>query len=137
LKSLRNQEGEWRAMVILDAPEDGAEKAVVEGGNVKVHLHKIRKGLGYNMWFGINKAIEAWKLMDEELIGILDADDKLLEKALRTVAKKYNQNPDLLLTHGSYVKKSKGRKTKVSREYLKRISVDSQCENTSVERQSF
>jgi len=117
LKSALKQNVDFRAFVVLDAPKDGAQKYVIKDDRIKTHVHAERKGLCFNMWFGINRAIDVWNLKDEDVIGILDADDKLLRGAFKIVNKRYNNNPNLLLTYGSFIKKTKGRKTKTSKAY--------------------
>lgn len=50
------------------------------------------------------EAIERSALLPDDIIVCLDADDFLCdEMALETIATAYEQNPDLLLTYGSYV----------------------------------
>jgi len=69
-------------------------------------------GLGYNLWYGLEQS----EAEDEDVICALDADDWLDKKAFEIVKKTYERK-NCLVTYGSYIKVSKGRKTKVSREY--------------------
>jgi len=50
---------------------------------------------------------------------VVDADDWISKDALRTVEKVFRKHPDALITHGSYKKMSRGRRTKISRPYPK------------------
>ena len=53
----------------------------------------------------------------EWIVSILDGDDMLPPKALWRVQRVYEKYPDTLITYGSYIKMSKGRKTKISQPY--------------------
>lgn len=121
LLSLRNQIYEdWRAHIVLDAPTDGVQEVIHEHigrlgltGKINVVLRPERKGLAYNIFHGVHEA----EPCSEDIVGILDADDTLSKKALLTVSAKYQKHPALLLTYGSYKKKSKCGRTRVSRRY--------------------
>lgn len=114
----------WRAHLVLDAPIDDSvavAKQVISVAHlpVKLTVRKERMGLSYNMWHGIHEA----KPEKEDIIAILDADDKLYTEALATVKERYDAKPDLLLTYGSYKKHSKGARTRISRAYRRGTKV--------------
>lgn len=126
LNSLVNQTcQDWRAHLILDEPTDNsiqvahtviAEKNI--GDKMMVTPRPKRCGLSYNMWHGIHEASP----MSEDIVGILDADDRLYPDALKIVAEKYANN-NVLLTYGSYKKLSKGRRTRISHAYKSGLKV--------------
>jgi len=112
---------EWKAILILDAPQDNSAKIAFElirGLPVTIVINDKRKGLGYNLWYGIKHC----GAEDEDVVCILDADDWLDKKAFAIVKKMYERT-NCLVTYGSYIKLSKGRKTKVSRPYNSHDSV--------------
>jgi len=116
LMSLERQSyKKFHVILVLDAPEDDTFRNARPclGVNRTIYTHKKRMGLGYNIWYGINK-IEDPK--DEDIICFLDGDDYLAKRALRTV-KNYYKAFKCLATYGSYIKLSKQRKTRVSRPY--------------------
>jgi len=108
----------WRAMVVLDAPKDNSHEIALpyHGSKIYIHLNESHKGLCQNMWHGINLIKEEFYPNPEDVIGILDADDSLDPKAIEIVDKHYTRR-HCLATHGSYIKRSKGRKTKISKPY--------------------
>lgn len=117
---------DWNALVILDAPTDGVQDimpAVLEEYDVKDKVRVVvkdkRVGLAANMWYGICEAPPSLceDLDDDDVLCVLDADDWLDKKALRVVQQAYQKNPDALVTYGSYRKRSKGARTRVSRPY--------------------
>jgi len=116
LESVKNQSHtDWRAHVVLDAPEDNSweQARCCAGLGIHLHLNKKRKGLCHNMYYGIN-LITA---QPDDVICVLDADDTMHYHALKVIHKVYKAHPDCLATYGSYIKRSKGRRTRVSREY--------------------
>jgi len=125
LHSLQKQtHTNWRAMVVLDAPKDNSPQVVASiqdkpGGPIYWHVNEEHKGLCHNMYFAIKWAASILRPNDDTVFVILDADDKLSPTALQTVARVYEKHPKTLVTHGSYIKLSKGRKTKVSKPYPK------------------
>ena len=114
----------WRAMVVLDAPEDNSYKkaAPYEGNKIYIHKNEIHKGLCQNMWHGINLIQEQLYPKPEDVICIVDADDTVPPQALEIVNKHYERK-QCLVTHGSYIKKSKGRRTRVSKPYPSGVRV--------------
>ncbi|HUS90077.1 MAG TPA: glycosyltransferase family A protein [Desulfosporosinus sp.] len=108
--------------VILDSPTDGSQFF----GNYTflgspVTIHKKRMGLGYNIWFGMQMISKCAK--PDDIVALVDADDYLKPGALELIQTKYDKNPDVLVTHGSYIKLSKGRTTRVSKPYPKGVNV--------------
>ena len=128
LKSLIGQSyTDWKALVVLDAPTDNSEAVARQianrSENIKIVVQPKRFGLGYNMKYAIDKAIIEFGASPDDIIAVVDADDWLLPKAFRKVVKTYEKHEGCLLTYGSYVKQSKGRRTKVSRKYADGCSV--------------
>ncbi len=119
LNSLQKQSRLWDALVILDDPEDESYKiakdfAIVDR-RITVIKRSQRKGLAYNMYHGLLELKDTLDATDKDIAVILDADDWLREDALKIVNKAYEKG--YLLTYGSYVKVSKGRRTKISNPY--------------------
>jgi len=114
----------WRAMIVLDQPKDGSVKKAMAYKGIKIYVHEneTRKGLCQNMWFGVNLIKEQFYPRPEDVICILDADDYLDPKALNIINKHYERK-GCLATYGSYIKLSKGRKTKISAPYPNGVKV--------------
>ena len=113
----------WEAMVVLDEPTDGSERIaatfVKPFGKIFIHVNEKRLGLCHNMYFAIRWAACILKPDDDTVFAILDADDSLSKTALLRVERVFRKYPKTLITHGSYIKMSIGRKTKISRLYPK------------------
>ncbi|MCP3683646.1 MAG: glycosyltransferase family 2 protein, partial [bacterium] len=127
LKSLiRQSYTNWKALVILDAPTDKSHKVALKWASkdsrIKVWLNSKRKGVAYNIWWGMKYA----EPKPEDVIAWLDADDELYEFALKIVAKKYEKRPNLRATYGSYYRPDLKRRTKISKPYNKDKSVRKQ-----------
>jgi hypothetical protein len=110
-------------MVVLDAPKDKSVKIVRKYADahngVHMYVNSERRGLGGNMEFAIKWANCVLKPDDDTVFVILDADDWLSHTALQRIERVYRRYPDTLITHGSYIKLSKKRKTKISKPYPK------------------
>jgi len=122
-------------VIILDAPTDNTEKVVrafkFNSKHTSPYVWTARQGLAWNMWFGIKKIAEhqtvhqpygdgkgdSCLINDEDVVAVVDLDDWLPNNALSTVRKVYDKHPNCLVTYGSYIKVSKGRKTKISKPY--------------------
>lgn len=119
IKSLLNQGAIYKALIILDAPTDRSvlrAKQLInkfEMEKVDLIVRKKQMGLSYNLYNGIHEM----GADEDDIIGILDADDWLSDNTLYYIQKKYSSNPGLLLTYGSYIKVSKGGTTKISAPY--------------------
>ena len=112
LESLKAQEANWNAVVILDAPQDNTEKIVRSYDlPLEIIVNKKRMGLGYNLYHGISRC-------KGDICFILDGDDYLHPKALKIVRRAYEKRR-CLITYGSYIKMSKGRITRVSKREVK------------------
>lgn len=113
----------WRAMVVLDEPTDNSVKIVREyvdrRDRILMYVNTKRLGLCHNMYFAIRWSNCILRPTENTVMAILDADDRLSKAALARVAKVYEKHPETLITHGSYVKLSKNRKTKISKPYPK------------------
>lgn len=127
LQSIHDQtELAWRAIVVLDAPDDNSVSQAISfvGENqlqhkIHIHVNKERKGLGYNIYNGPYLLKEIFGAFDTDIVAWIDADDYLNTKdALSIVRGKYENNASCVLTYGSYVKKSKGMKTRISKKYV-------------------
>jgi glycosyltransferase involved in cell wall biosynthesis len=114
---------DWRALICLDQPTDNTYAAVTNEiakgigrglkNDIVVEVNKKNLGLTANMV----EAIQLAAPEEEDIIAIVDLDDWLSKRAFGKVAKTYEKHPDCLMTYGSYIKVSKGAKTKRSREY--------------------
>jgi len=120
LRSLDRQTyQDFRVWIFLDAPTDKTYDVVKKfvdrwfySVGFRLHKRDNQLGLGYNMYRSIQDIVGS----SEDIIAPLDGDDYLHKDALRKVAKAYKKH-NCLVTYGSYIKKSKGRKTKISRPY--------------------
>lgn len=117
----------WVAMLVLDDNTDKSHLIANEwrykDERIAVLRNTTRLGLCQNMHNAIMCASRIWKAVDEDVFSILDADDWLSHKALEKVARVFRKHPKILITHGSYIKLSKGRKTRISRPYPKHGNV--------------
>ena len=108
-------------MVVLDAPTDDSVNVVANyvkiGSQIQLYVNQEHRGLCHNMFFAIKWAACILKPDDDTVFAILDADDWLSKSALQRVEHIYRKYPKTLITHGSYLKLSVGRKTKISRPY--------------------
>jgi len=115
--------GKWEAFVVLDDPTDGSERVLEKYMNMDSRIHKHinpdRLGLGRNMYFAITEAARQLKPQDKDVFAILDGDDWLSKTAFIRPVRIFEKYPKILITHGSYVKVSKGRKTRISKAYPK------------------
>ena len=115
----------WRAIVILDAPDDNSVSQAMSFINEKMmqnqiylKVNKEQKGLGYNIYHGPYWLDKKWKILDGDILAWVDADDMLnTNDALSIVEGKYRKHPNCVLTYGSYIKMTKKRKTKISKAY--------------------
>jgi hypothetical protein len=103
----------------LDEPTDGSEALVKETERVKLVVNPKRLGLGRNMHNVIVQADKTFQPRGGDVGFVLDADDWLDKTALKHEEVVYRKHPKTLITHGSYIKESRGRKTKISRPYPK------------------
>lgn len=103
----------------MDAPTDKsnivANKWVYEDDRFNLLVNSEHYGLCRNMYHIIQCAGRILKPDDEAVAAVVDADDRLSKHAFEEVEKVFRKYPKTLITHGSYIKMSKGRKTKISR----------------------
>jgi len=107
----------WKAVILLDAPEDNSHLVAHSyraDERVYFRMHTEHYGLCRNMFEIIKCAERLIKPSGEDVAVLFDADDRLSKHALEVVARRYMKKPKTLVTHGSYVKMSKGRRTKIS-----------------------
>ena len=124
LRSLKRQTYPyWRAIIALDAPTDGSYEFVKDlifnDDCFAMVCRDKHFGLCKNMYCIIGDADRLFKPEKDAVAAILDADDYLAKRAFETVAKKYVRYPEIKITHGSYMKVSKNKRTKVSKAYPK------------------
>jgi glycosyltransferase involved in cell wall biosynthesis len=102
LESINNQTYKnWACQVILDPVEDNTYVNAIKYQNEKIKI-KLNETRQYN----IANFLDATKLLkpiDEDVMIMIDADDWLATpEAFSIVASKYEKNPRLLLTHGTW-----------------------------------
>lgn len=111
----------WKAVISLDAPTD----------NSFVKLHNILKlqtvykfdcfvgdtqvGVCGNMYRVVKQAELVFSPTDSDVAVVVDADDFISKDALATIEKAYREHDNIAVTHGSYLKMSKGKRTRVSK----------------------
>lgn len=122
INSLYNQSHKnWNALIWLDGPTDGGLLASVSD-QFKVNTTYTNIGVCGSMYNGLNRLKSFRRIEPESPVGILDADDTLYPDAIEKAMKKF-ANPDVWVTHGSYIKNSKGSTTRVSKPYPKNAVV--------------
>jgi hypothetical protein len=108
------------AFVSIDNPQTCSERdilACTHHDNFDSVITGEHLGPARNMWVGLNLIGDRLRIAGEDVVCIVDADDVLLPGAGDAVRKAYTDHPNALATYGSYVKRSVGRKTKISRPY--------------------
>ena len=128
IKSVQEQTYPTRLFLWLDAPKDNSYKVASQLiQNKFIFLTGEHCGLCKSMfqsiWEGMFKHAMVYGIDKNSSIGILDADDWLERDAAEIVMHEYRKRPECLLTYGSYIKESKGRKTKISQPYPKDAKV--------------
>jgi len=106
--------------VYLDNPQDDS---LAVANDLKIR-HKIdhlgycaeRIGLCGNMNVALVEIQNREGVDKDDVVCVLDADDYIHPKALKYVDREYKCK-NVLVTHGSYIKLSKGRRTRVSKPY--------------------
>jgi glycosyltransferase involved in cell wall biosynthesis len=94
----------WKACIVLDPSTDNTLKKILnlikKSNKISLIINDTKKGALENTLKGINYL----EPLDEDIITIIDGDDWLLEKySLSIVQQYYKKNPNLLVTHGSYI----------------------------------
>jgi glycosyltransferase involved in cell wall biosynthesis len=118
LYSVADQTNEnWTTHVILDAPD-----SIISDRIERVTVNPVRMGLAHNIYVWPKIECTYSDTDPEDVFVFLDADDWLDRHALEIVAKAY-QDKNCLITHGSYIKVSKARKTRISQPYPKDCDV--------------
>ena len=115
---------DYQAFVFIDCPTDNTSKIIKKYSKKhnKIHYFENKKhlGLAHNLWKGIKYLVS---ISDpEDVICILDGDDYLRNDALKIVDRMYRKHPDTLITYGSFYRIDKGRKTRTSKETLRRLA---------------
>ena len=80
----------WELIIVDDHSDDNSIeviKPLLKDNRIKLISHKVNTGYGGTLKTAADNA-------NFDIIGILDADDKLHEKALETMADAYLNNPD-------------------------------------------
>lgn len=102
LESIKNQNyPNWTAQVVLDPVGDETYNRALKFQRDKIKI-KLNETRNYN----VANFLEAAKLLnpaDNDIMIMIDADDWLANPFVLSVVKKYyNDNPELLVTHGSW-----------------------------------
>lgn len=102
LKSIVSQtHKDWECICMLD-PVDNAYEAAIQVKSKKIRI--IKNGVRQYALKNIVTAIEGLACKDNDVIILIDGDDKLIDtKALETINFYYERNNNLLVTHGTYV----------------------------------
>ena len=118
LMSILEQPAEVVVHLSLDDPQDDSLELAAffhnKSKNLFININEKRLGLCGNMWYGLNLINQSAD--PEDVVCIVDADDYLHPRALKHVEREYKYSRTLV-THGSYIKLSKGRRTRVSKPY--------------------
>jgi glycosyltransferase involved in cell wall biosynthesis len=131
LKSILAQTCEdWNAYLSLDDPTDRSLSVAMNTQRhfgMKLWITCRDKNIGvagqmYHVPWSFKEhckySYEIPPFSPDDILVFVDADgDRLDGKALRIVEKVYQKHPECLLTYGSYLKRSKGRRTKISHPY--------------------
>ncbi len=104
----------FKQTAVVDNAVAGAPNEIIE----MIKHHPLTELIRTNKRHGKMKNFYdvAIRVPGDTIICDLDLDDSLHQYALSIVAKEYEANPDLLLTHGSYRMES-GREARFCREY--------------------
>ena len=116
---------DWVATVCLDAPTDNSyEKAIkfTKDRRIKVYRNRKRLGVAGNLIETIQLAAPS----NDDVLVIVDADDRIIPRALEIVNNEYCKNKYLQLTYGSYWRMNFKRRTKTSKPYKNNKSVRKQ-----------
>jgi len=118
LMSILEQPAEVVVHLSLDDPQDDSLELAAffhnKSKNLFININEKRLGLCGNMWFTMQLIKQSAD--PEDIVCIVDADDYLHPRAVKYVEKQYKY-ARTLVTHGSYLKLSKGRRTRVSKPY--------------------
>lgn len=125
----------WDGILHLDGPNEHAHSAFAiwyrtdRAYGISLRNHPERLGVAGNLWRALEfyfTQIPVWLKHQgpDHIVAILDGDgDTLPKDALARVAHVYEKYPDTLVTYGSYKKRSKGDRTKISQPYPKGADV--------------
>ena len=106
-------------MIALDAPTDKLFKKVSEivgfDKRFKIVLHTKHLGVCGNMYRIIKDAEKDFCPKDNSIAVIVDADDYITKDAFETVVKVFRKHSEVRITHGSYMKMSRKKRTRISR----------------------
>jgi hypothetical protein len=129
---LRQESVRWTAHVCLDDPRDGSDDVAFRWASARdpgcrVHHATVlgeHRGVAGTMYRAVEYLLTYDHPGDAGVVVILDGDGDTLPKgALSRVAHVYEKHPDTLVTYGSYKKKSKGDRTRISQAYPKGADV--------------
>lgn len=118
IRSIRRQTYPyWKAVISLDVPTDNSveftEKIIGADDRFKLSCNAEHLGVCGNMYNILFKALY-FRPGADTFCAIVDADDFIAKDALATVAQVICKEPNVKITHGSYMKLSKKRRTKIS-----------------------
>ena len=114
-------------MISLDAPTDNSievtKKLIADDDRFYLIVNKKRLGVCHNMYAIIKQTEKILEPQDRDVTAVIDADDYVSKDAFATVERVYRKHPNTRITHGSYKKRSKGRRTKISKPNPKRGNI--------------
>jgi len=117
---------DWHAHISLDDPTDKSEdaaKSIIQrlgiSSRCTLKTNKRHQGLSKNLY----RTLQTCGANSNDICAIVDADDFIHKGTFRYINKLYERKPSILLTYGSYIKLSKGRRTRISRVYKKEAQV--------------
>ncbi|MFX0043240.1 MAG: glycosyltransferase family 2 protein [Candidatus Hodarchaeota archaeon] len=91
IKSLLSQTyRNWELIIVDDGSTDNSVQIIqsfLNDNRIKLFINKTNYGVGFSKKKGCSYA-------SNDILGILDADDKLEKKALEIIAKEYKENPE-------------------------------------------
>lgn len=114
-------------MISLDCPTDDScskvDGLVGFDERFTVVVNRNHFGLCKNMYAIIAQAARRLHPQDADVAVVVDADDHIAKDAFATIEEVFRKNPGVYITHGSYMKMSVHRRTKVSRPNIKKGSI--------------
>lgn len=101
---------DFQAYVILDSPTDDSARMVYLAAkhsevNTTIQVNTERKHQPRNFYEGVHRMCTS----DEDICVIFDLDDALTQNALEVVAQTYKENPECLLTFGTFIREGRNK----------------------------
>lgn len=128
VRSIRRQTySRWKAVISLDDPLDNSIEetriAVADDNRFVILVNSMHNGLCKNMYSIIKSADNLFSPSDRAVALVIDADDFVSKVAFRTVANAFTKDSQVAITHGSYMKMSRSKRTKVSQPYPRKGNI--------------